>query len=33
MRGHYPLLFGLGLVAWGAVVFFVIEGAKLVSLW
>jgi len=33
MRGQYPLLFGLGLVAWGALVLAVMEGGRLFSIW
>ena len=32
-RGSYPLMLGLGLVAWAAVLFVVIEVGKAVSMW
>lgn len=33
MRGQYPILFGLGLVAWCTLLFLIIEAGRAVSLW
>jgi hypothetical protein len=33
MRSVYPLMFGLGLIAWAALLFVVIEVGRAVSMW